>query len=323
MGSLAGIFNYIFILKPLNSYRYYCTATRTGILYIYNSIRLCYTVILTKELDAQGVPAKPIPLKYVFKVKWDPSGNYLKHKARLCLVGCPRYCIAGVHYNKSDVYACCPDASMIRLIMVVALLEGWGNTNFDIKSAYLQALAGEGASISMSHPKEFKEFNENGDELLSKLLQNLYGHPAAASAWQKTLYEWIKEQFNRDGNGWTAKMCHRDRGIIVLTSPPGKYATWTRPRGENQVMMIIHSDDVDLYSENEEDRPFIAQEFNERFGIVLGDASHMLGVLDVLCELSACFALLGMSTDAAYQNIHITPRIKSRSEWSAHSWTPL
>eukprot|EP01048_Picozoa_sp_COSAG05_P005498 COSAG05_NODE_327_length_11345_cov_16.236884_9_plen_215_part_01 len=101
-----------------------------------------------KELDAQGVTAKPIPLKYVFKVKWDPSGNYLKHKARLCLVGCPRYCIAGVHYNKSDVYACCPDSSMIRLIMVIALLEGWGNTNFDIKSAYLQALAGEGTNIS-------------------------------------------------------------------------------------------------------------------------------------------------------------------------------
>ena len=63
-------------------------------------------------------------------------------------------------------YACCPDSSMIRLIMIFALLEGFGNTNFDCKSAYLQALKTDGKSIAMRHPKEFRTHNENGEELL-------------------------------------------------------------------------------------------------------------------------------------------------------------
>jgi len=246
-----------------------------------------------RELEEEGIPPKPIPLRYVFKVKWDPSGGYQKHKARLCLVGHPKYCIEGVHFQKSDVYACCPDSSMIRLIMVVAFLEKWGNTNFDIKSAYLQALAGEGTSIAMSHPKEFKEFNENGEELLSKLLQNLYGHPGAASAWQKTLYAWIKERFSRDG--WKVKICHSDRGVLILTSPSGQYSPWTRPSGENQIIMIVHSDDVDVYSEHEEDRLFIAQEFNEKFGVVMGDSRYMLGVLREITELPNGHRMLKLS----------------------------
>ena len=96
-------------------------------------------------------------------------------------------------------------ASMIRL--VIAFLENWSNTNFDIKSAYLQAMDGhgKGTSIAISHPKEFKTYNESGEELLSKLLQNLYGHPAATSAWQKTLYAWIKERII-----WTDRLYGRN-----------------------------------------------------------------------------------------------------------------
>ena len=88
------------------------------------------------ELRDEGITSKPIPLKYVFKVKYNPTGDYDKHKGRLVLVEHPRYCIEAIHYEKNDVYACCPDSSMIRLIIVLALLEGWGNTNYDCKFAY-------------------------------------------------------------------------------------------------------------------------------------------------------------------------------------------
>ena len=49
------------------------------------------------------------------------------------------------------------------------------------------------------------------------------------------------------------------------------------------------------YSEHEEDRLFIAQEFNERFGIVVGDASHMLGVLRETTELPGGHRMLKLS----------------------------
>ena len=75
------------------------------------------------EIRDEGISSSPIPLKYVFKVKFTPTGEYEKHKSRLVLVGHPRYCLAGIHYQKSDVYACCPDSSMIRLIMIFALLR--------------------------------------------------------------------------------------------------------------------------------------------------------------------------------------------------------
>ena len=249
------------------------------------------------ELRDEGITSSPIPLKYVFKVKYTPLGEYIKHKSRLVLVGHPRYCLEGIHYQKSDVYACCPDTSMIRLIMIFALLEGFGNTNFDCKSAYLQALKTEGKSIAMSHPKDFRSYSKNGEELLSILLANLYGHPLAAAAWQKTLYDWILKRFNQDG--WKAKISHVDRGIILLTSPPKDSSPNDPVTGENDgsnpIIMIVHSDDVDCYSEFESERSFLAKEFDDRFGIVMGDPRYMLGVLREVTDLPGGHRMLKLS----------------------------
>ena len=59
--------------------------------------------------------------------------------------------------------------------------------------------------------------------------------------------------------------------------------------------MIIHSDDVDCYSEFEEERAFLAKEFDKRFGVVMGDPRYMLGVLREVTDLGNGHRMLKLS----------------------------
>ena len=76
---------------------------------------------------------KPIGMKWIYKLKKNPLGEIVKHKARLVVKGyCQRY---GIDYD--EVFA--PVARFESICILIALIaqECWSLYHLDVKSAFL------------------------------------------------------------------------------------------------------------------------------------------------------------------------------------------
>ena len=72
---------------------------------------------------------KAIGLKWVFKVKRDPSGEVVKHKARLVVKGYAQ--IQGVDYD--EVFAPVARLETVRLLLALAAQGEWEVHHMDVK----------------------------------------------------------------------------------------------------------------------------------------------------------------------------------------------
>ena len=72
---------------------------------------------------------KPIRLKWVFKLKKDPEGNVVKHKARLVATGYVQR--KGIDYDK--VLAPLAHLDTVRLLLALLAKEGWEVHHLDVK----------------------------------------------------------------------------------------------------------------------------------------------------------------------------------------------
>ena len=72
---------------------------------------------------------KPIGLKWVFKLKKDPEGNVVKHKARLVATGYVQR--KGIDYDK--VLAPLAHLDTVRLLLALLAKEGWEVHHLDVK----------------------------------------------------------------------------------------------------------------------------------------------------------------------------------------------
>lgn len=87
----------------------------------------------TWELTSLPMGHLAIGLKWVFKVKRDPAGNYLKHKARLVAKGYSQR--QGVDFE--EVFAPVARMETVRLLLALAAHGGWQVHHMDVKSAFL------------------------------------------------------------------------------------------------------------------------------------------------------------------------------------------
>jgi hypothetical protein len=76
---------------------------------------------------------KAIGLKWVFKVKRNPAGEVVKHKARLIAKGYSH--IHGVDYE--EVFAPVARLETVRILLALAALGEWEVHHIDVKSAFL------------------------------------------------------------------------------------------------------------------------------------------------------------------------------------------
>jgi hypothetical protein len=76
---------------------------------------------------------KPIGLKWVFKLKKDPSGAVVKHKARFFTKGYAQR--VGVDFG--EVFAPVARLDSVRLLLALAAQEGWMAHHMDVRSAFL------------------------------------------------------------------------------------------------------------------------------------------------------------------------------------------
>nr|GEU54259.1 zinc finger, CCHC-type [Tanacetum cinerariifolium] len=127
---------------------------------------------------------KAIGLKWVYKVKRDPSGKILKYKERIVAKGyVQKY---GVNYD--EVFTPVARIETVRVILALAGLNGWRVHHLDVKSAFLNEKLEE--EVYVSQPEGYKKEGET--EKVYRLSKALYGLKQAPRAWNACLDKYLK-----------------------------------------------------------------------------------------------------------------------------------
>ncbi|GAU39052.1 hypothetical protein TSUD_396570 [Trifolium subterraneum] len=129
---------------------------------------------------------KPIIVKWIFKIKRNPDGGIVKHKARLVARGFLQQ--QGIDYN--EVYAPVARMETIRLVIVIASSMNWSLSHMDVKSAFLNGPLKE--EVYVSQPSGF-EVDAQKDKVY-KLQKALYGLKQAPRAWNKRIDTFLHKE---------------------------------------------------------------------------------------------------------------------------------
>lgn len=117
---------------------------------------------------------KPIGLKWVYKLKKDPDGAIVKHKARLVTKGYVQR--QGVDFD--EVFAPVARMESVRLLVALAAEFKWKIHHMDVKSAFLNGDLNE--EVYVCQPPGFEVTGE--DSKVYRLKKALYGLKQAPRA---------------------------------------------------------------------------------------------------------------------------------------------
>ena len=119
--------------------------------------------------------------KWVFAVKLDGDGNYVKHRARVVCMGNTQ--VHGVNYDQT--YAPVVRLESFRLLLAISAKKGWKVWHLDVKTAFLNADIDE-YDIYMTFPEGY--MGPMDPSMCLKLLKSMYGLKQAGRLWSKKLF---------------------------------------------------------------------------------------------------------------------------------------
>ena len=220
------------------------------------------------EVDANTHQVKPIPMSVVLDHKYSALGLLDRRKVRLAISGHAGNMQKGVHF--SETFAAAPNPNTARLLQALCVLKGYQRMSFDIKQAYTRSELPPGKLIALKYPIGYRRKNDKGEELYMLLKKNLYGHPAAARAWAKTRDQFLLEEFNK--NGWSCERTMMDSCVFRFT------------KENEEVIALIHTDDVDMIGSNEEMLKEIFQKCDKKWECKEVSSEFILGIKRVRQE---------------------------------------
>lgn len=168
----------------------------------------------TLEYPPAGI--KPIPVKWVYKVKRDTAGNVERFKARLVAKGYRQQ--EGVDYN--EVFAPVSKYATFRSLCSIVAANDLELHQIDIKTAFLQGVLEE--DIYITQPPGYEA---DDPKLACRLKKALYGLKQAPRAWHQRLDDELQQY-----------------GFRVSDADPGLYiydAADTAP-----VYLLVYVDDI-------------------------------------------------------------------------------
>lgn len=202
----------------------------------------------TLETPPPGV--KPIPVKWIFKVKKDATGMFERFKARLVVKGFKQR--EGVDYN--EVFAPVSKYTTVRTLLAKAAAEDLEVQQIDIKTAFLHGELEE--DIWMEQPPGY---DEGPPGTACKLTKSLYGLKQAPRAWYMKLNEELKSI-----------------GFISSIADPGLF---TLVNKTSTIYILIYVDDILIAGKDKDEVEKIKDIILEKFeGRDLGDVTSFLGI---------------------------------------------
>jgi hypothetical protein len=137
----------------------------------------------TWELIKPPIGSNIVTGKWVYSIKRDSGGNFLKFKARWVARGfTQKY---GIDYN--EIFSPTSHLTSVRLVLSLAAINNWELMQFDIRTALLNANLEE--DIYVNQPDGFT--NEGQEHLKCKLNKALYGLKQAPRQWNERLDSWF------------------------------------------------------------------------------------------------------------------------------------
>ena len=121
---------------------------------------------------------KAVKCKWIYKVKYKPSGEVERFKARLVAKGF--FQIAGIDFT--ETYAPVIKYDAVRAVFVISNENGMVKAQFDVCTAYLNADLID--IIFMEQPEGFQDLQ--WPLYVCLLLKSLYGLKQSARRWNKT-----------------------------------------------------------------------------------------------------------------------------------------
>lgn len=198
--------------------------------------------------------ANVVGCKWVFKIKWNASGEIEKYKARLVAKGYSQ--VQGIDYE--DTYAPVARLSSLRTVLAIAACNDWDIKVFDFHSAFLNGKLGEGEDIYMQLPEGYA-MDGKFTRPVRKLNVALYGSKQGALRW----YQELSKSLNELG----LSRAHADWGIFY-----GEI-------GHDILVLASHVDDCTVTGSSPELIRSFKQEVSARYKISdLGPISWLLGM---------------------------------------------
>jgi hypothetical protein len=133
----------------------------------------------TWELVSRSSDQNLVGCKWVFRIKRNPDGSIDRYKARLVAKGFHQR--PGCDYTKTFSPVVKPVT--IRLVLALAVRQGWSLRQLDVNNAFLQGTLKE--DVFMLQPPGF--VNKNFPDHICRLKKALYGLKQAPRAWYTEL----------------------------------------------------------------------------------------------------------------------------------------
>ncbi|KAL8100569.1 hypothetical protein AgCh_032718 [Apium graveolens] len=129
----------------------------------------------TWDLVQPSTSQNVIGCKWVFRIKRDKDGKITKYKARLVAKGFPQR--PGLDYN--ETFSPVVKPATVRLILSLAVSQGWSLRQLDINNAFLQGTLTD--EVYTMQPPGYKD--SEYPNYVCKLNKALYGLKQAPRAW--------------------------------------------------------------------------------------------------------------------------------------------
>jgi hypothetical protein len=205
----------------------------------------------TWAMSSLPVGHRAIGLKWVFKLKKDPDGNVVKHKARLVVKGYAQR--KGVDFD--EVFAPVARMETVRILLALAAHGGWEVHHMDVRSAFLNGDLSE--EVYVLQPPGFMDKTRPHSVL--KLSKALYGLRQAPRAWYAKL----------------------DSSLVELgfTRSPLEHAVYRRGTSDKYLLVGVYVDDLIIMGSSEHMIIAFKEEMKKTFRMIyLGKLSFYLGL---------------------------------------------